>query len=242
MAEIKFVKKRLSINLSFRALTDSIKQTSAHKSSRNFEEPNGVVGLGILAALNDDPHHHHHHHQDPVFVNGTRTAVLAFPPKSSSNPIPILTNSVKKLSVEEMELCEEYTCVMSRVGDNLIKKREYFEADFYGKSDGPKKVSVVTGNGGFSETVSYFPVSGGGEIATFGVADFLNSCFLCKKMLHGLDIFMYRGEKAFCSAECRFSQISIDEQKEKCHSGARKEYSVSPCAGTLQFFAGVAAA
>ncbi|XP_076955373.1 FCS-Like Zinc finger 14-like [Bidens hawaiensis] len=32
---------------------------------------------------------------------------------------------------------------------------------------------------------------------------FLNSCHLCNKRLHGKDIYMYRGEKAFCSPECR---------------------------------------
>ncbi|GFP79415.1 hypothetical protein PHJA_000085000 [Phtheirospermum japonicum] len=192
------------MNLSFLNLTYSTKQTSAQKSPKKFE-----LGLGILAALNDDRHH-------------------------PSNPIPILNsknlskgfNSSKKLiSVENMELCEEYTCVTSHVGDKFINKGEYFEADILGNNDfGDRKVfSAVNG---------------------IGLSDFLNSCFLCGKMLHGLDIFMYRGEKAFCSAECRHRQISIDEQNENCHSEARKpmEYSVSPCAGTLQFFAGVAAA
>ncbi|KAI3443462.1 hypothetical protein Pfo_000127 [Paulownia fortunei] len=248
MAEMNGKKMRLSINLSFLILADSTKQSSAHKSPKNFEQPNGVVGLGILAALNDD---RHHHHQDPVFINGSRTAILAISPKSSSNPIPILSNknfsknnSSKKLSVEEMEVCEEYTCVISHVGDNIINKREYFEADILGNNTGSQTFSVVTGNGVGSGAVSDSSVSGGEKTATFGTADFLNSCFLCEKMLHGLDIFMYRGEKAFCSAECRYRQISIDEQKEKCHSGVRKpmEYSVSPCSGSLQFLAGVAAA
>lgn len=53
-----------------------------------------------------------------------------------------------------------------------------------------------------------------------------------------------RGEKAFCSAECRCKQISSDELKEKRGSGAKKplDYSVSPCSSPMQFFAGVAAA
>lgn len=28
----------------------------------------------------------------------------------------------------------------------------------------------------------------------------------------------FRGEKAFCSTECRYRQIMMDEQKEKCSS------------------------
>ncbi|KAI7740362.1 hypothetical protein M8C21_009435 [Ambrosia artemisiifolia] len=44
---------------------------------------------------------------------------------------------------------------------------------------------------------------------------FLNSCHLCNKRLHGKDIYMYRGEKAFCSPECRSRQIWMDERPEK---------------------------
>ncbi|VVB03372.1 unnamed protein product [Arabis nemorensis] len=45
---------------------------------------------------------------------------------------------------------------------------------------------------------------------------FLESCSLCRKPL-GLnsDIFMYRGDKAFCSKECREEQIESDEAKER---------------------------
>ncbi|KAF5812107.1 putative Zf-FLZ domain-containing protein [Helianthus annuus] len=50
---------------------------------------------------------------------------------------------------------------------------------------------------------------------------FLNSCHLCNKRLHGKDIYMYRGEKAFCSPECRSRQIGMDERPEKyCSSQA----------------------
>ncbi|KAL8236491.1 hypothetical protein R6Q59_017572 [Mikania micrantha] len=46
-------------------------------------------------------------------------------------------------------------------------------------------------------------------------AGFLNSCHLCNKKLHGEDIYMYRGEKAFCSPECRSRQIAMDERPKK---------------------------
>ncbi|KAL0410326.1 UNVERIFIED_CONTAM: FCS-Like Zinc finger 14 [Sesamum latifolium] len=242
MAETKGENKKLSINLSFLAPTDSTKPAGANKSPKIFEEPNGVVGLGILAALEN---------QDPDSISGgVRSAVLAISPKSASNPIPILSNKIfseddssKKLSGDEMGVDEEYTCVISHVGENLIKK-EYFESDLLGNNNGSQRVSVVKGNGGGYEAVSASGGGGGGGIAALAIADFLDSCFLCKKRLHGLDIFMYRGEKAFCSAECRYRQISIDEQNEKCHSGARKpvEHSVSPCSDPLQFSTGVAAA
>lgn len=58
-----------------------------------------------------------------------------------------------------------------------------------------------------------------------------------------LDSF-FRGEKAFCSAECRDKHIRSDDHKEKCRSEALKslEYSVSPCSGPLVFLSGVAVA
>ncbi|KAG2258592.1 hypothetical protein Bca4012_021736 [Brassica carinata] len=43
---------------------------------------------------------------------------------------------------------------------------------------------------------------------------FLESCSLCRKTLSlNSDIFMYRGDMAFCSQECRQEQIESDEKK-----------------------------
>lgn len=42
--------------------------------------------------------------------------------------------------------------------------------------------------------------------------DILKCCFFCKCHLGvGKDIFMYRGDRAFCSVECRYQQIVKDE-------------------------------
>ncbi|TQD89102.1 hypothetical protein C1H46_025329 [Malus baccata] len=41
---------------------------------------------------------------------------------------------------------------------------------------------------------------------------FLSFCDNCKKNLgQGKDIFMYRGEKAFCSRECRYQEMLLEE-------------------------------
>lgn len=46
---------------------------------------------------------------------------------------------------------------------------------------------------------------------------FLDACYFCKRPLgHGKDIFMYRGDAAFCTEECRLRQISCDERRQKC--------------------------
>ncbi|KAJ4758318.1 hypothetical protein LUZ62_068693 [Rhynchospora pubera] len=65
---------------------------------------------------------------------------------------------------------------------------------------------------------------------------FLSRCFLCGKRLHGIDIYMYR-EKAFCSAECRSSQIAKDEHAVNCLPKAFK--SGSPCSASLFFVPGI---
>ncbi|KAL5703918.1 hypothetical protein ACHQM5_022411 [Ranunculus cassubicifolius] len=52
-------------------------------------------------------------------------------------------------------------------------------------------------------------------------AHFLRTCGLCNRRLApGRDIFMYRGDTAFCSSECRQQQMNQDERKEKCSSMA----------------------
>ncbi|XP_068643341.1 FCS-Like Zinc finger 7-like [Aristolochia californica] len=60
-------------------------------------------------------------------------------------------------------------------------------------------------------------------------AHFLRACGLCKRGLGtGRDIYMYRGDTAFCSLECRQQQMNQDERKEKCSlSSVKKDASQS---------------
>ncbi|PWA81274.1 hypothetical protein CTI12_AA189340 [Artemisia annua] len=44
-------------------------------------------------------------------------------------------------------------------------------------------------------------------------AHFLSTCHECNKQLHGKDIYMFRGEKAFCSIECRSMEIAKMEEE-----------------------------
>ncbi|PON61612.1 Zf-FLZ domain containing protein [Parasponia andersonii] len=53
---------------------------------------------------------------------------------------------------------------------------------------------------------------------------FLRACFLCKRRLvPSRDIYMYRGDSAFCSLECRQQQMNQDEVMEKCSLSSKKE-------------------
>lgn len=50
----------------------------------------------------------------------------------------------------------------------------------------------------------------------FSGRDFLSVCFFCKGCLtNGNDLYMYKGNEAFCSVECRYQQIVLDEFRER---------------------------
>ncbi|XP_040381198.1 FCS-Like Zinc finger 6-like [Oryza brachyantha] len=55
-----------------------------------------------------------------------------------------------------------------------------------------------------------------GDFAVAETAAFLKACGICNRRLGpGRDTFIYMGEVAFCSHECRQQQMNIDELKEK---------------------------
>ncbi|KAG7587080.1 Zf-FLZ domain [Arabidopsis thaliana x Arabidopsis arenosa] len=71
--------------------------------------------------------------------------------------------------------------------------------------------------------------------------EFLSSCCLCKKKLQGKDVYMYKGEMGFCSAECRSVQIMNDERKEQCKTQVSRNVDVSssPYAAGQRLSAGI---
>ncbi|KAJ1406819.1 Zf-FLZ domain [Sesbania bispinosa] len=65
--------------------------------------------------------------------------------------------------------------------------------------------------------------------------DFLRVCFLCKRRLvPGRDIYMYRGDSAFCSLECRQQQMNQDERKDKRCVASKKQVVAPPSGSTPQ--------
>ncbi|KAH7655379.1 Zf-FLZ domain-containing protein [Dioscorea alata] len=80
------------------------------------------------------------------------------------------------------------------------------------------------------------------EKTKYPALDYLSFCYMCGKRLDGKDIYMYRGEKAFCSPECRCEQISKDEyQERKCRSSFGVSSSSSQYSDRL-FFTSIEAA
>ncbi|KAE9609025.1 hypothetical protein Lal_00020011 [Lupinus albus] len=56
------------------------------------------------------------------------------------------------------------------------------------------------------------------------ISDFLRTCSFCRRhLVHGRDIYMYRGDSGFCSVECREKQMNQDERKDKCYVASKKQ-------------------
>lgn len=202
---------------SFLKLSLLIAGQPATRTPRRFAD--GAVGLGIVATLGGD---------------GGRWRAAAV---TRSEPIPIAPARAlaagRSPEPDEAELSESYTCVISHVGGNSVRKRVYF-------GDGSE---VVTGAVRRGRAVP-FEMPPPEPVRPFAALGFLSHCYLCKKKLEGIDVYMYRGDKAFCSAECRCQQMLFDEPRDSCGYEELKSYecSVSPCSGPLLFVAGVAAA
>ncbi|XP_076919598.1 protein MARD1-like [Bidens hawaiensis] len=105
--------------------------------------------------------------------------------------------SPRALSLSEMELSEEYTRVIT-YGSNAKTTHIYDNCVVDCCCDVPKSTWQ----------------------------SFISFCHTCKKNLEDdCDIFMYRGEKAFCSEECRCQEMVLDGlmNSEKCPSDCLME-------------------
>ncbi|XP_059658041.1 FCS-Like Zinc finger 10-like isoform X2 [Cornus florida] len=121
-------------------------------------------------------------------------------------------NSLVGSSASEIELSEDYTCVRTHgpnpktthiFCDCILECHNNESTKFSKKEEKeiglPPAVAVKC-----CEVPILYPSS-----------DFLSFCYSCKKKLEGEDIYMYRGEKAFCSWGCRSEEILIEEATEK---------------------------
>ncbi|KAL2556795.1 hypothetical protein Fot_01534 [Forsythia ovata] len=107
----------------------------------------------------------------------------------------------KQLSLKEMELSEDYTCVITH-GPNP-KTTRIFDNCIVESCLDAVKLSDTKTESGFSRNVS----------SSLSM-DFLSFCYTCKDSLEqGKDIYMYRGEKAFCSHECRCQEMISEGMK-----------------------------
>ncbi|XP_027084510.1 FCS-Like Zinc finger 10 isoform X1 [Coffea arabica] len=132
----------------------------------------------------------------------------------------IANGLIGTISPSEIELSEDYTCVRKHgpnpkvthiFGDCVLECRNS-ELSNFGKYKEEGNALPLTAE--CSEVPTSYPSS-----------DFLSFCYSCKKKLDGEDIYMYRGEKAFCSWACRLEEIMIDEETEKCNKNVSEKSS-----------------
>lgn len=176
----------------------------------------GGVGLGIVAALEKSG--------DCRGRLAVRGSILKGMGGGGASPILIDSGKFRGCGDwSEMESLEDYTFVTCHGPEKSFTK-VYYDGGEQGRSrniSGPAKEPSKW----FIEDSPEYPTS-----------DFLSCCYLCRKNLHGKDIFMYRGEKGFCSPECRSRQIMMDEQKERrCRSEVSRPTKV-PVKNSGQIF------
>nr|GMD23652.1 protein MARD1-like [Ipomoea batatas] len=108
----------------------------------------------------------------------------------------------EELSLSEMELSEDYTCVITH-GPNP-KTTHVFDDCIVESCCGIVRLSELKKENGFSSDHSTSP--------TMNSLSFCHTCNI--KLGQGKDIYMYRGEKSFCSYEC-LCQEMVSEGIEK---------------------------
>lgn len=180
---------------------------SSFKSPRGFDQG---VGLGILAAL--------HSTEKKTAVLSPKNSECRIPGKpccKPSQPIPIGSPKPPTERPEEevpaMEYSESYTCITSHGPKTII--RQIFEDP----AEADERSSKCCRPAVFEASSCCYS-----DAPDFPDEDFLSACYLCKRQLrHGKDIYMYRGDRAFCSVECRYQQIVSDE-KERSMSTSMK--------------------
>ncbi|MQL95270.1 hypothetical protein Taro_027938 [Colocasia esculenta] len=123
-----------------------------------------------------------------------------FPDGSSPRVFP------GSLSLSEMELSEDYTCVITH-GPN--PRTTHIFDNYIVESCGE----------GFSISTKEDTFPSDPDQPGYSSAGFLSFCHACKKDLgQGKDTYMYRGEKAFCSHECRYQEMLFEEAMVECSS------------------------
>ncbi|CAI8602939.1 unnamed protein product [Vicia faba] len=175
----------------------SVNNRNNNKVCSSSEKLNSnIIGLGLVGVLKDEPFHQNSEKLTKKVLFGTdqlRVKIPSLPTstfESKSDFCCKMNDSSQKgvLSLSEMEVYEEYTCVISH-GANP-KTTHIFDNCVVGSYS-----SVPNSPHSFS-------------------LNFLSFCYTCKTHLqHTKDIFIYKGEKAFCSQECRNQEMMLDEEE-----------------------------
>ncbi|XVF48856.1 hypothetical protein PTKIN_Ptkin03bG0222000 [Pterospermum kingtungense] len=202
--------------------------TTSPRSPLDFKTPSprglkiydvGGVGLGIVAALDKSICSSSLNRSNAIVISPGKNCDVFRGRRYGDN--------------SELESLEDYTYVTSHGPGKSSSTKVYYDA---GHDDHQQRRSSSSSS---TSTTRHDTNKGFGAVkedhVVYPTSDFLSSCHLCRKKLHGKDIYMYRGEKGFCSTECRSTQIMMDERKEQCRSEAHSR-SAKVSTNTGQIF------
>lgn len=132
-------------------------------------------------------------------------------PDTKLSLIPFALDSGSKLigslAASEIELSEDYTRITSH-GPNPKTTHVFGDCILQCHTkDLPNTLNDDLEIGLLGE------VKSSTNSTSFPSDNFLSCCFYCEKRLDGKDIYMYRGEKAFCSLNCRSQAILTEKEK-----------------------------
>ncbi|XP_038896374.1 FCS-Like Zinc finger 10-like [Benincasa hispida] len=150
-----------------------------------------------------------------VTTNGDSEPHDKILPADISTPASVtmpVSGIIESLSASEIELSEDYTRVISH-GVNPKTTHIFGDCILECHSKGLNNLNKNEMN----EIESPLSVRSSLDIPfSSQPIDFLSFCYFCNKKLEsGKDIYIYRGEKAFCSSDCRYQEIMIEEELEK---------------------------
>ncbi|CAE6081792.1 unnamed protein product [Arabidopsis arenosa] len=130
--------------------------------------------------------------QIPSADFGTKTG-MRYPGHAQGQLSPCVQTKV--LAVSEIDHTEDYTRVISH-GPNPT-------------------ITHIFDNSVFVEATPFCSVPlHPPAMETKNTESFLSYCFTCKKNLdQKQDIYIYRGEKGFCSSECRYQEMLLDQME-----------------------------
>ncbi|KAL2318305.1 hypothetical protein Fmac_032181 [Flemingia macrophylla] len=153
----------------------------------------------------------------PHFIGESQNTNTLLPEELNSNPMAAVSSGyfAKSLSASEIELSEDYTCVISH-GPNAKTTHIFCDCILETHVNNFKRCLENEEEG------KELPFSNLNRLNTpnrYPSDDFLSYCYHCnKKLEEGKDIYIYRGEKSFCSFTCREIEIMIDEELQNSNS------------------------
>ncbi|OUZ99906.1 Protein of unknown function DUF581 [Macleaya cordata] len=139
------------------------------------------------------------------------------------------------VSASEIELSEDYTCVITH-GPNPKKTHIFGDCILECHAN---ELAICSKKDEQWSGSPWVNKCSGGYLPNHS-DDFLSFCYFCKKKLEeGKDIYMYRGDKAFCSSNCRSQVILVEEEMENAENNSSDNSSEPTCCEEI-FITGMA--